>query len=58
MERSKSGSINFPGGRKVVLNRLVKKLGARIEKNEEAGGFKSKDKLLSCLSLLEPPPDA
>ena len=41
-----------------VLNRLVKKLDARIEKNEKAGVFKSKDKLLSRLSLLEPPPDA
>ncbi|CAI8019518.1 hypothetical protein GBAR_LOCUS11729 [Geodia barretti] len=44
--------------RSEVLNRLVKKLDARIEKNEKAGGFKSKDKLQSCLSLLEPPPDA
>ena len=38
-----------------VLNRLVKKLDTRIEKNEKSGGFKSKDKLISSVSLLEPP---
>ena len=42
----------------LVLNRLVKKLDARIEKTEKAGGFKSKEKLISSVSLLEPPPDA
>ena len=41
-----------------MLNRLVKKLDTRIEKNEKSGGFKSKDKLISSVSLLEPPADA
>ena len=41
-----------------VLNRLVKKLDTRIEKNEKSGDFKSKDKIISSVSLLEPPADA
>ena len=41
-----------------ALNRLVKKLDSRIEKNERAGGFKSKTKVISSPSPLEPPLNA
>ena len=36
----------------------MRKLDSRIDKNERAGGFKSKEKVESSTSLVEPPPDA
>ena len=43
-----------------ALNRLVKKLDSWLEKNARAaaGGFKSKTKVISSPSSLEPPQDA